>query len=477
MKKALLIPLIASFCLYSLFSQSSEELLPKEITEITTSYEIENEISSISENNSTPNAKTPAVEANEDEEEENPIYEEIIPFTDLLEAEEGLKELEKEIEKESSIAKENELLLNEINDNNKESLETKDSNLLITNIENESKAECEEKNIEEEIKKIPLSIASDEILNRSDVDKFRKQYMSPKWSSLLYSYLENSMEYRLYVRQQVQERELPEVLEYLPVVESNYKPSAKSRSGAVGMWQFMSNSVANFLTLNDFVDERLDPWYSTDAGLSKLTENYNYYKDWFLAIASYNCGLGAMNKALKKSPVKDYWYLVDHNLLPKQTAEYVPKLLAIADLAINSEYYGIDLPSHDEEFEVLENEKNGHFDYITVNKAYSLSALAKELRISESIIKRLNPSYIHGITHPAKPSKIRLPLGMEQSASKAITLLTPIDYPFKYTVKSGDSLWSISRKYHTTVDAICELNNIKENDILRIGKILYIPSK
>lgn len=335
----------------------------------------------------------------------------------------------------------------------------------------------EENNEEEKPVRISLGIVPDEILDRPEVEKFRKQYLTEKWSKLLYSYLESAMEYRLYVRKAIQEKEMPEILEYLPVVESNYKTNAKSKSGAIGMWQFMANSVWPFLTLNDFVDERLDPWKSTDAALRKLTDNYNYFNDWLIAIASYNCGVGAMNKVLRKAEEKDFWYLVDHKLLPQQTADYVPKLIAIADLAINSDYYGIDLPDHKEEFEILENEKNGNFDYITVKKAYSISQLAQELRIEPASLKHLNPSYIRGMTHPAKESKIRLPLGMEKPALDAIAKLTPIDFPFKYTVVAGDSLWSISRRYGVTVNSICELNDIKENAILKIGKVLYIPAK
>ena len=335
----------------------------------------------------------------------------------------------------------------------------------------------EENNEEEKPVRISLGIVSDEILDRPEVEKFRKQYLTEKWSKLLYSYLESAMEYRLYVRKAIQEKEMPEILEYLPVVESNYKTNAKSKSGAIGMWQFMANSVWPFLTLNDFVDERLDPWKSTDAALRKLTDNYNYFNDWLIAIASYNCGVGAMNKVLRKAEEKDFWYLVDHKLLPQQTADYVPKLIAIADLAINSDYYGIDLPDHKEEFEILENEKNGNFDYITVKKAYSISQLAQELRIEPASLKRLNPSYTRGMTHPAKESKIRLPLGMKKPALDAIAKLTPIDFPFKYTVVAGDSLWSISRRYGVTVNSICELNDIKENAILKIGKVLYIPAK
>lgn len=334
--------------------------------------------------------------------------------------------------------------------------------------------------LEDKEEKIPhqsLPGIPDEILHRPDVEKFRQQYLSEKWSKLLYQYLEDAMEYRLYVRKAIQEKEMPAILEYLPVVESNYKTNAKSRSGAIGMWQFMANSVWPFLTLNDFVDERLDPWKSTEGALKKLNDNYNYFQDWLLAIAAYNCGVGAMTKCLKKSQEKNYWYLVDHNLLPSQTAHYVPKLLAIADLAMNSKYYGIELPDHEQEFKELINERDGNFDYLEVNKAYSITQLAQEMRIDEDSLKHLNPSFILGMTHPTKKSQIRLPLGMKEPAQEAIKKLTPIEFPFKYTVVAGDSLWSISRRYGVTVQAICDLNNIKENAILKIGKVLYIPKK
>lgn len=334
--------------------------------------------------------------------------------------------------------------------------------------------------LEDKDEKIPhqsLPGIPDEILQRPDVERFRQQYLSEKWSKLLYQYLEDAMEYRLYVRKAIQEKEMPAILEYLPVVESNYKTNAKSRSGAIGMWQFMANSVWPFLTLNDFVDERLDPWKSTEGALKKLNDNYNYFQDWLLAIAAYNCGVGAMTKCLKKGQEKNYWYLVDHNLLPSQTAHYVPKLLAIADLAMNSKYYGIELPDHEQEFKELINERDGNFDYLEVNKAYSITQLAQEMRIDEESLKHLNPSFILGMTHPTKKTQIRLPLGMKEPAQEAIKKLTPIEFPFKYTVVAGDSLWSISRRYGVTVQDICDLNNIKENAILKIGKVLYIPKK
>ena len=322
--------------------------------------------------------------------------------------------------------------------------------------------------------KVPLSIAG---CDRPEVENFRQHYLTPRGEKQLTDALENAITYRLYVRKSLLEQGLPPELEYLPVVESNYKTHAKSKSGAVGVWQFMENSVKPFLVLNDYVDERYDPWKSTNAALKKLTDNYNYFKDWPIAIAAYNCGTGAMIRALAKSPEKDFWYMVDHNYLPAQTASYVPKLLAIADLAINHEYYELDIPSHEKEYDVLYNEKNALFDYVTVKKAYSINQLAQEMRIAPETLKELNPSFVRGYTHPTLESTIRLPLGTEQTARNALKKIKPMDFPLKYKVVAGDSLWAISRRYGTTVKAICELNGINENDILKIGKILYIPSK
>ena len=322
--------------------------------------------------------------------------------------------------------------------------------------------------------KVPLSIAG---CDRPEVETFRQHYLTPRGEKQLTDALENAITYRLYVRKSLLEQGLPPELEYLPVVESNYKTHAKSKSGAVGVWQFMENSVKPFLVLNDYVDERYDPWKSTNAALKKLTDNYNYFKDWPIAIAAYNCGTGAMIRALAKSPEKDFWYMVDHNYLPAQTASYVPKLLAIADLAINHEYYELNIPLHEKEYDVLYNEKNALFDYVTVKKAYSINQLAQEMRIAPETLKELNPSFVRGYTHPTLESTIRLPLGTEQTARNALKKIKPMDFPLKYKVVAGDSLWAISRRYGTTVKAICELNGINENDILKIGKILYIPSK
>ncbi|MCF0242186.1 MAG: transglycosylase SLT domain-containing protein [Treponema sp.] len=357
----------------------------------------------------------------------------------------------------------------------------------------ESFSESPEKIIEETLQPLPIyeennleNIEEQNFLTpliethkeRPEVEKWRQYYLSSdKRLSLLRDILEYGMEYRLYVRKIVNDRELPSELEYVPVVESNYRTNAKSRSGALGMWQFMENSVKPFLTLTEYVDERLDPWKSTEAGLSKLEDNYSFFNDWLLAVGAYNCGAGAMQKAISKGQSSDFWYLSENGYIPSQTKEYVPRIIAIADLAINHEEYDIDLPLHQEEYELLDNERDGHFDYITVNKAYSISALASELRMDDKKLKTLNPALTKGFTPPAAKYNIRLPLGMKSSAETALASIEPIVFPFQYKVVPGDSLWSISRKFGVTVKALCDTNGIEEKAILKIGKILYIPQK
>lgn len=462
MKKIILSTTIALFSILNSYSQSPEIIISQEKSvDVSTTEEITDE-PLITQNISADSVPMPEseFEIQSDSEKSN--------STDILAESENLVTTDFEQSSENEEPQDN-LKLNEI-----ENFEN--NNFTESNLEEES-AETEstsQENTEPEQKYINLDLPGSD---KPQTEQFRQLYLQPRWQKLLFSYLEDGKEYRLYVRKALEEAEMPAILEYLPVVESNYNPKAKSKSGALGMWQFMENSVKPFMALNDFVDQRLDPWKSTEAAILKLKDNYKIFNDWTLAIAAYNCGAGAMKKALSKAEIKDFWYLAENNLISKQTADYIPKLLAIADLATNSEYYDINLPLHQDEYEIIKDNNIEPYDFVTVSKAYSLTQLASELKISHTLLKRLNPSYILDMTHPVHESILRFPQGMENSARAALNRMTPIDFPMKYTVVAGDSLWSISRKYNCTVQAICDINGIKENDILRIGKILYIPKK
>lgn len=306
---------------------------------------------------------------------------------------------------------------------------------------------------------------------QKQIQKYIEQYTTPFGKQQLYEILDNGELYRLYVRQELKKREMPSALEYLPVVESEYKPMAVSRSGAKGLWQFMDNSIEGLLKKNAFIDERYDPWKSTDAALKKLQDNYRQFKDWPLAIAAYNCGAGAMKKILSKAKVKTFWFIAENGLLRDQSVQYVPKLLAIAELSDNGSAYEIELPK------ITPSVRYADFDYITTNTQINIDLLSSELKMEPSILKKLNSALLTSSTPPDEKYELRLPSGMKKSAEIAIAEITKTAKQTAKTihvVQKGETLWSISKKYGVSVKEIQAKNNLKEGSPLETGKKLYI---
>ncbi len=309
---------------------------------------------------------------------------------------------------------------------------------------------------------------------QNQIQKYIAQYTTSFGKQQLYDILDNGELYRLYVRQELKKRGMPSALEYLPVVESEYKPMAVSRSGAKGLWQFMDNSIEGLLKKNDFIDERYDPWKSTDAALKKLQDNYRQFKDWPLAIAAYNCGAGAMEKILSKAKVKTFWFIAENGLLRDQSVQYVPKLLAIAELSDNAGTYKIELPK------ITTSSRYADFDYITTNTQIPLDLLSSELKMEPSILKKLNSALLTASTPPDEKYELRLPSGMKKSAEIAIAEIakqaaqTTQPAQTIHIVQKGETLWSISKKYGVSVREIQNKNNLKEGSPLETGKKLYI---
>ncbi len=311
------------------------------------------------------------------------------------------------------------------------------------------------------------------------IQKYILSYTSTEYAKkALVETLDKGELYRLYIRQELKKRNMPPALEYLPVVESEYKPLATSRSGARGLWQFMENSIKPFMEKNEWIDERLDPWKSTDAALSKLQDNYKMFGDWPIAIAAYNCGAGAMRRILEKAPEKTFWYIAEKGLLRDQSVQYVPKFLAISELSENGGDYGIQLP------EITKSTRFAEFDYVTVKENITMKRLASELRMDYTTLKMLNCALVHECTPPDAPYNIRLPVGMGRGAAIALSTMQRSkpepqvkDTVITHTVIKGETLYFLSRLYGCSVDDICTKNNIEKNDVLSIGKTLYIPVK
>ena len=316
----------------------------------------------------------------------------------------------------------------------------------------------------EEIKYVDLDI---EYPDHELILKYHVEFNTNYGEKLLSSILTRAEPYRAFIREKLIEYELPLCLEYLPVIESNYNIKAVSKSGAVGLWQFMENSIAGLLTKNTWIDERKDPWLSTEAAIKKLKENYEYFKDWPLALAAYNMGLGGLSRKMKSTGCKTFWELVDGGHLKTETTNYVPKFLAIADLITNAKYYGLDLPEYNPE-------KSYKVETVNLTFQVSLEQLAKASTVSIKTLQSLNPGLTYSVTPYTNNFKLRVLSADKEKIAQALSTLKPLDANI-YTVEKGDTLWGISRRYGLTVDALCKANNIKENQILRIGTRLVLP--
>lgn len=281
--------------------------------------------------------------------------------------------------------------------------------------------------------------------------------------------------------------DLPEELKVMAVIESALNPTATSRAGAKGIWQFMHNTGKNYgLKINSFVDERMDVLKSSDAAARYLRDSYKIFGDWCLAIASYNCGPGNVNKAIKRSGGKqDFWSVYPY--LPRETRGYLPAFVGALYAMTYYKEYGIvpdpvQMPAHTDTFEIR---RNLHFDQIS-----------EVIGIPMDELKNLNPQYTHDII-PGNEGTYILTLPytytntfleredsiythkskelLTETVVKDISESTSQDR-IAYKVKSGDYLGRIASRYGVTVKQLQQWNGLKGTN-LRIGQTLYIYRK
>lgn len=187
--------------------------------------------------------------------------------------------------------------------------------------------------------------------------------------------------------QEIAIRNLPQELKYVAVVESHLDITAKSKSGAVGLWQFIKSTATNQgLKVDNHIDERKDAERSTRAALEYLSDLYDRFGDWTLAIAAYNCGPGGVNKAIRKSGSRKYWEL--RSFLPKETQKYVPRIIAAMYLM---QYYHV----HNLEPRQVNVDLKA-YTYVQDGKPHNIQKLSAQLGMDYNILYRLNPQYISG---------------------------------------------------------------------------------
>ena len=264
---------------------------------------------------------------------------------------------------------------------------------------------------------------------------------------------------------------LPLDLAYVPLVESAFKPNALSRAKAKGVWQFMTGTaIENGLRRDWYIDERSDPEKATLAAANYLRTLSNIFKgDWHLALASYNGGPGRVQRAMKRARLDDFWELsVRPKLLPRETREYVPMILAAIVIARNPGQYGFD----------FEPEPAAPYEKITLPRPVDLRRVAEWTDTTIDEIQALNPE-LRRWTTPVRDNdyELKVPAGTaevvrERLHEAAVTDLASLKY---YSVKRGDTLPLIAKKLHVSKADLAEANYLPVTARVAAGQKLMVP--
>jgi len=293
-------------------------------------------------------------------------------------------------------------------------------------------------------------------------------YFSNRGRGTLEHALTRSGRYRTMIESILREEGVPQDLIYLAQAESGFHPYAVSRAGARGIWQFMGSRARAYDLHRDYwVDERQDPEKSTRAAAHHLRDLYNQFGDWYLAMAAYNSGPGTVQSAVKRTGYADFWELYRRNVLPKETRNYVPIILAVTIMAKNPSQYGLDTIVPDPKMV---------YDTVTINYPVDLRLVAECVDVSPDELQDLNPSLLR-MTTPKGRFDLHLPVGSSEKYQAAITPIpTDMRLWWRYhQVGPGDTLMSVARTNHTTVKAIADANQLDAAADLDTGAQLIIP--
>jgi membrane-bound lytic murein transglycosylase D len=294
-------------------------------------------------------------------------------------------------------------------------------------------------------------------------------YFSSKGRGFLEHGYIRSGRYRDMILRTLQAEGVPQDLIYLAQAESGFHPLALSRAGARGMWQFMAGRGTQYgLARNWWIDERQDPQKATQAAARHLKDLYNEFGDWYLAMAAYNSGPGTVQHAVERTGYADYWELYRRGVLPAETRNYVPIILAITIMSKNPAQYGLDR---------LVPQTQSPVDTVTIRDPVDLRLVAECVDSSVATLQELNPSLLRLTTPKDQEFTLRLPLGTRAKFEIAISAIPPdmrVWWHY-HRVSSGETLAGIAHKYHTTVKAIESVNNLSEEDSLRLESKLIIP--
>ncbi len=294
-------------------------------------------------------------------------------------------------------------------------------------------------------------------------------YFSTRGRDTFEHALERSGRYRDMIQRILREEGVPQDLIYLAQAESGFHPLALSRVGARGMWQFMASRARGYgLQHNIWIDERQDPEKSTRAAAHHLKDLYNQFGDWYLAMAAYNSGPGGVQSAVKRTGYADFWELYKRNVLPKETRNYVPIILAVTIMAKNPAQYGL--------LDIVP-EQPVPYDSVTIDYPVDLRLAAQCAGVSPATLQDLNPSLLRLTTPKDQSFELRLPKGTKEQYLAAIE---PVPVPMRvwwryHDVVEGDTVAVLARTYRASAQAIRTQNHLASDAELKPDTRLIIP--
>jgi peptidoglycan lytic transglycosylase D len=306
---------------------------------------------------------------------------------------------------------------------------------------------------------IPLDL-SDPVLG------FVHYFSTPKGRNTLISGLRRSGRYRPLIERIFAAEGVPQELVYLAQAESGFLPRAVSYKKAVGMWQFIAGTGANYeLERTTSYDERFDPEKATRAAARLLKDLHNRYGDWYLAIAAYNCGAGAVDRAVERTGYADYWELLKRHALPRETANYVPIIVAMTIMGKNPKDYGLEDVVPDTAIE---------YDSIHLTAPTNVNLVADATLQPVSVIRDLNPALLTTVAPAGYDAHV--PKGSAADARAALETVPANNRQAwrLHHVEAGDTLATIAKSYHLAPERIVAVNS--QADSIEAGDTLLIPA-
>jgi membrane-bound lytic murein transglycosylase D len=294
-------------------------------------------------------------------------------------------------------------------------------------------------------------------------------FQTPRGRAIVENGLRRKGKYQEMIARVLKEEGVPQDLIYVAQAESAFQPLALSRAGARGIWQFVQWRGNEYgLKRSWWVDDRLDPQKATRAAAQHLRDLYGLYGDWYLAIAAYNCGPGNVQKGIERTGYADFWELYKRNVLPKETRNYVPIILALTLIAKDAAHYGI----------AVDPDDPVDTDVVKPGRAIDLRLVAETIDVDVETLRTLNPSLLRMATPDDPQFELHLPKGTSEKFAAEIADIPSDKWVSwrRHRVESGETLTSIARKYRVTAQAIAEANDLERGAQLEAGEKLIIPA-